>query len=91
MRQYVSTVTVKGQVTIPSEIRRLLELSSHDKVAFIVDDGEVRIAPATSVVERTAGMLSGGGTLRSVEREMIDVEEAMAEEAEQVSDAIAVP
>ena len=38
----------KGQVTIPSPIRTLLGLSPHDRVAFLIRDGHVEIAPAES-------------------------------------------
>lgn len=37
----VTSLTVKGQVTVPVEIRRKLGLSGGDKVAF-VDDGNGR-------------------------------------------------
>ncbi len=57
MKELLSTVTTKGQVTIPVEVRRLLGVEPHEKLAFIVEDGEVRLARRRSVVERTAGML----------------------------------
>lgn len=52
-----SSLTRKGQVTIPAHIRRLLGLSTSDKVAFLVTAGKVEIMPATSVAARTAGAL----------------------------------
>ena len=56
---FTSSLTRKGQVTIPAHIRRLLELSPHDKVAFLVSEGKVEIAAAAaqSVTARTAGAL----------------------------------
>ncbi len=80
--QHVSNMTSKGQVTIPADIRRLLKLSPHDKVAFFVEAGKVRIAPAASVVARTAGMLRSDQPMLSPEEEKIAAEKAMAEEAE---------
>jgi AbrB family looped-hinge helix DNA binding protein len=56
-RTLTSSVTSKGQVTIPVEIRRLLQLSTSDKVAFRVEDGRVEISPLKSVAARTAGAL----------------------------------
>ncbi len=46
-------------MTIPAHIRRLLGLSTSDKVAFVVSEGKVEIAPAEvqSVAARTAGAL----------------------------------
>lgn len=81
MSQYVSSVTRKGQVTIPVEIRRLLRVSARDKVAFLVEADEVRIVPAKGVVARTAGMLRGNEPMLLPQEEKIAVEEAIAEEA----------
>jgi antitoxin PrlF len=47
-REVVSTITSKGQITLPVEIRRHLGLDTGDKLAFVVDeDGTVRVKPAT--------------------------------------------
>jgi antitoxin PrlF len=44
MKEIISTITSKGQVTIPVEVRDYLGLSTNDKVAFIIDDnGAVRL------------------------------------------------
>src|SRR5947208_16995047 len=41
-RQLPSTITSKGQVTIPAEVRRLLGVGTSDKVAFqITCEGDV--------------------------------------------------
>lgn len=40
MKEITSTITSKGQVTIPSEIRKLLDLKERDKVAFIIEDDQ---------------------------------------------------
>ena len=77
-----STLTRKGQVTIPVQIRRLLGLSTRDKVAFVVSEGRVQIAPAQSVVARTAGMLKSDTPALSPRGEKAAAEEAMAQEAE---------
>lgn len=57
MKELLSTVTTKGRVTIPAEIRRLLGIAPHEKAAFIVEGQQVRLARRGSVVARTAGML----------------------------------
>jgi len=59
VKELWTVVTRKGQVTVPAEVRRELELKEGDKVAFVLDEGEVRLVRATSVVERTAGALRG--------------------------------
>ncbi len=37
MQEYETTVTEKGQITIPQEIRRLMGLQPRDKVRFEVE------------------------------------------------------
>lgn len=76
-----SSVTRKGQVTIPAQIRRLLALSTNDKVAFLVADGKVQIAPAQSVVARTAGMLRSALPRLAPADEEAAAEDAIADEA----------
>ena len=44
-----STVTVKGQTTLPKDVRAALGLTSGDRVRYIVLDGEVRILKVRSV------------------------------------------
>ena len=52
-----STVTVKGQTTLPRDVRVALGLTSGDKVRYLILDGEVRILKARSVKE-LRGILS---------------------------------
>jgi AbrB family looped-hinge helix DNA binding protein len=44
-----SSVSPKGQVTIPIELRRMLGLKPKDKVAFSVENGHVQIARALTL------------------------------------------
>lgn len=55
LKEILSVLTRKGQVTVPAEIRRAMGLELGDKVAFFVDEGGVRLVRAGSVVERTKG------------------------------------
>ena len=57
VQELFSTVTTKGQVTIPQEVRRVLGVAPHDKVVFVVDGDDVRLLRGGSVVARTAGAL----------------------------------
>ncbi|MBI2865363.1 MAG: AbrB/MazE/SpoVT family DNA-binding domain-containing protein [Chloroflexi bacterium] len=85
MLQRTARITSKGQVTIPAEVRRLLGVRPKDKVAFIVDKNQVRLAPAQSIVARTAGMLKSSQPPLSPEEEKVAAEEAMADEVEKRS------
>ena len=51
MKEHLSTITRKGQVTIPVEIRRALHLKEGDTVAWHQVDGEVRLTPARFTLE----------------------------------------
>jgi len=52
-----STLTVKGQTTLPKGIRDGLNLSTGDRIRYIMlDDGQVRLLKVGSV-QRLAGML----------------------------------
>lgn len=49
MRQITRTVTSKGRVTIPKQIREQLGIVATDKVTFVVDDsGRVELRPTTN-------------------------------------------
>lgn len=44
MPEYLATMTTNGRVTVPAELRKHLEVSSGDKLRFVVDyDGAVRM------------------------------------------------
>lgn len=81
MKQFLSTITSKGQVTIPAEVRRLLRAAPRDKIAFLVEDDQVRLARTGSVVERTAGILMTKKSPRTARELREAAERAIAEEA----------
>ena len=54
-----STITSKGQTTIPKEVREYLDLQPQQQIAFEPKDGYVIIRPVDTSLERFAGILSG--------------------------------
>lgn len=78
-----TTITKKGQVTIPVEIRRALGVGPHDQVAFVVEDHQVHLRPAKGVVARTAGALRAyfPPSPLSAEEERERFEQGVAQEA----------
>lgn len=58
MRQYRTTVTQRGQVTIPIEVRRLLGLKPYDSVTFTVEGNDVRLSPSAFTVESAFGSVT---------------------------------
>jgi antitoxin PrlF len=57
-----STITSKGQTTIPKDIREHLNLQSGDQIDFVIQsDGAVFIRPATIPVSQLRGILHRKG------------------------------
>ena len=55
-----STISSKGQVTVPQEIRTRLGLSTGDRVEFVVEDGRTVLRPAriiSNVLDKYRGVL----------------------------------
>ena len=58
-----AVVTTKGQLVIPSKLRRRLGIRQGTRVAFEERNGQVFIRPLTrAYFENCAGMLGGKGT-----------------------------
>ena len=55
-----STVTAKGQTTLPKDVRAALHLQPGDKVRYLLLDGEVRILRARSVGELEGALKRSG-------------------------------
>lgn len=71
------TVTVRGQTTLPKDIRQALGLRAGDRLRYVLlDDGQVRLL-RTRPVAALAGMLRRDGPAVTLEQ----MEAAMAEGA----------
>lgn len=60
-----ASITGKGQVTIPQEVRQRLGLKQGDRVVFVTENGMTVMKPArgeTNPFERYAGALGGFDT-----------------------------
>ena len=62
MKEILSTITSKGQITIPAEVRRHLGVAKRDRIAFLLEpDGTVRISapryPDVASLRGAAGSL----------------------------------
>ena len=54
----ISTLTSKGQITLPKPIRDHLKIKAGDKIDFVVDDkGEVHVLPVFASVRKLKGMV----------------------------------
>jgi AbrB family looped-hinge helix DNA binding protein len=53
-----STLTSKGQTTIPKDVRKRLNLHPGDRLEFVIDeDGRVLVLPVSVDASELAGML----------------------------------
>ena len=77
-----ATVTSKGQITLPKEVRDHLHLAEGDRVEFVIQpQGDVQIQPLKGSVQKLFGMLHRPGmpttSLEEMDRGLI---EALAED-----------
>jgi len=73
----IATITSKGQVTIPKNIREKLRLRSGDRLDFQIEkDGTARIQPLCRRPADVFGMLSGktrvSATLKQIDASLAD-------------------
>lgn len=71
-----SSITKKGQTTLPKSVREFLGLRAGDKVRYFITDDGVRIVPVRSV-KRLSGALQYDGSTVTLE----EMEQAIAEGA----------
>jgi len=55
MKSIMTTMTQRGQVTVPAEVRRLLGLRPREKVTFAIDGESVQLLPAAYTIESAFG------------------------------------
>ena len=55
MKEILTTVTQRGQVTIPADVRRILGVKPKDKVAFTIEEGRVGLTPAKYSLDTVFG------------------------------------
>jgi antitoxin PrlF len=72
----MATVTSKGQITIPVEVRQGLKIETGDRIEFVqIDSGRYEIIAATKSIRELKGMF--GKPYRSVSIE--EMNQAIAE------------
>ncbi len=74
MHARLATISSKGQVTIPVEVRRRLGVGASDRVAFVVtNEGNVELRPERFTLESILG------SLPALPNESIDLDREIAE------------
>lgn len=81
MKEIVTTITQRSQVTLPAEVRRVLGLKPRDQVAFAVDNGEVRLVPAQFTLESAYGSVDPLNRSEDLEDSIHQAKAAKADKA----------
>ena len=89
----LATLTSKGQVTLPKEIRDALKLSSGAKLDFSLQaDGSVNVRPMKNSIASLFGILKRpGGKAFSIEQQKVSVGRALAEKHDRILREAALP
>ena len=62
-----ATITTKGQITIPAEVRRLLNVQTGDRVEFVqIEPGRFELVAATRSVRELKGLFGKPGRTVSI-------------------------
>ncbi len=62
MKEIISTMTSKGQVTIPAEVRKQLGVKTGDKLTFVIEE-EGRIELRAPIYPTVASLRGAAGSL----------------------------
>ena len=78
MSEIITTMTERGQVTVPAQVRKMLRLKRGDKIAFRIDGDRVEIAPASFTLESVFGSVEPTGQEHDLEKMIRDARDAKA-------------
>lgn len=67
LKRYTTTMTERGQVTLPADVRRLLGIKPKEKVTFEVEGNEIRLTPPRFTVESVRGSVPALSERKSLE------------------------
>lgn len=59
MPKYVSSISSKGQVTVPQEIRKRIGVSPGDRIEFLLENGRTIIRPLREKANPFANVQGG--------------------------------
>ena len=74
----LSTVTSKGQVTIPKAIRDILDIQTNDRVSFIREGDRIVLQPVKTLKSFRGAVKAAGSTV-SFSEERVRAKAAVAE------------
>lgn len=85
MTTCTAKISVKNQITVPSEVRKALDLQPQDRIRFEMKDGEVRVVKAEQSIEFMDMM----GILKApTNQEPFDIDRAIHDAQQERADEI---
>ena len=82
MREYVATVTSKGQLTLPAAVRRQLGIDPGDQVTIVIEDrNAARLRRVEHDIDSVRGLIPAPPGLESDDFDDL-IDEAMTDHAE---------
>jgi AbrB family looped-hinge helix DNA binding protein len=83
IKTFTAKLSEKNQITVPSELRKALNLRAHDRVQFELENGEARVSKAAPVLSlaELKGIVKPPmhGEPIDIERAIYDAQQEMAE------------
>lgn len=80
MKEITTTITRRGQVTVPVQVQRLLGVKPRDKVTFAIEHKTVHLVPVTFTLESVYGSVASLGKSASFKELSRKIKDAKAEE-----------
>lgn len=77
-RVYVS-ITQRGQVTLPAEVRRRWRLKPRDQVIFEISDDQVQVKRPEMTLEETFGSLRPRRPIKDIDKAIREAKEEKVE------------
>ncbi len=73
-----STITRKGQTTVPVSVRKVLGLSLHQRLAYRISGSRVTLEAVHSEINQLAGALAGPGNARDKAKNRQEIADSRA-------------
>ncbi|HEV7214129.1 MAG TPA: AbrB/MazE/SpoVT family DNA-binding domain-containing protein [Chloroflexota bacterium] len=80
MHEFLSSVSQKGQITLPTALRRQLGIKPKDRVTLRLDGDAIRVRPATYTLAQVFGSVGPATDTEGLKQAERDAREEQAEQ-----------
>lgn len=81
MKELIASVTERGQVTIPAEVRRRLGIKPHDKIVFAITEDGIELKPMAFTLETAFGSVTSLRPDLTLDEQVREAKEERADRA----------